>query len=79
MLLDPGTWLAHLMQLTPMPVDFKLFILVLALGGFACAWVAERNILPTLARQLGHFYVKFRPRGKKKRKEYKLVLADMRM
>lgn len=79
MLLDPGTWLARLMQLTPMPLDFKLFIVVLAVGGFTCAWISERALFPRLATYIGRLYVCIRPHGKKKRKEYKLVLADMRM
>lgn len=79
MLLDPAAWLARVMQLTPMPGDFKIFILVLALGGLACAWVAERRVFPIFARQIGNLYPLIRPRYRKKRKEYKLVLADMRI
>ena len=79
MLLDPGTWLAHLMQLTPMPTNFKLFILVLAIGDFAFAWMAEIYIYPCTARFLGRVFKALRPRRKKRRKEYKSVLADLSM
>lgn len=78
-LLDPADWLARLMQLTPMPGEFKMFILVLALGGLACAWVAERRVFPSLARQIANLHTLIRPRYRKRRKEYKLVLADMRI
>ena len=79
MLLDPGEWLAQLMQLTPMPVDFKMFILVLAIGGFICAWVVERHVFPDLARLIGQLFARIWPHRRKKRKEYKLVLAEMKM
>ncbi|KAL8996775.1 MAG: hypothetical protein Q9169_003798 [Polycauliona sp. 2 TL-2023] len=43
MLFDPAAWLASSMQLTPMTVQFRVFILILAVGGFACALLAERR------------------------------------
>ena len=79
MLFDPGTWLADLMVLTPMSLDFKAFLLILALGGFACSWIAERRVFLWLARVLGKIHDKLWPHRRKKRKEYKLLLEEMRM
>ncbi|KAL8962276.1 MAG: hypothetical protein Q9193_001298 [Seirophora villosa] len=53
MLFDPAAWLASFMQLTDMTAGFKVFILVLALGGFACAWIAEQRAFLWLARRMG--------------------------
>ncbi|MCJ1476845.1 hypothetical protein MMC13_005514 [Lambiella insularis] len=39
MLLDPGSGLSDFMKLTPLSISFKLFILILAAGGFVCAWI----------------------------------------
>ena len=79
MLFDAGTWLVDLMVLTPMSVDFKMFLLVLALGGFACAWIAEKRVFLWVARFFGKLYDTLWPHRRKKRKEYKLLLEDMRM
>ncbi|KJX93603.1 hypothetical protein TI39_contig4286g00001 [Zymoseptoria brevis] len=77
MLFDPAPWLEDLMELTYLSQSFKLFILALATGGFAVSYIAERQILPTLARVLGKTIQKF-SRTPKKRKEYKIILEDMR-
>lgn len=79
MLFDPGAWLANLMQLTDMSVDFKVFVLVLALGGLACAWIAERRVFLWLARLLGELHDTLWPHRRKKQKEYKRLLQEMRM
>lgn len=79
MLFDPGAWLANLMQLTFMSVDFKVFLLVLASGGLACAWIAERNVFLLVARFLGKAHGTLWPHKRKQRKEYKLLLEQMRM
>ncbi|KAL6713089.1 hypothetical protein ACLMJK_009210 [Lecanora helva] len=78
MLFDPGAWLVKIMQLTGMSTDFKAFLLVLAIGGFACAWIAERQVFLWVARILGKAHDTLWPHRKKKRKEYKLVLENMR-
>lgn len=67
------------MQLTKMSVNFEVFVLLLALGGFACAWIAERRVFLWLARLLGKLHDKLWPHRRKKRKEYKRILEDMRM
>ena len=79
MLFDPGIWLSSLMQLTEMSLDFEVFVLVLALGGFACAWIAERRVFLWLARLLGKLHDRLWPHRGKKRKEYKRLLEEMRM
>jgi cation-transporting ATPase 13A3/4/5 len=78
MLFDPAPWLEDLMELTYLSQSFKLFILTLALGGFAVSYVAERQVLPSLARVIGKTIQKF-SRTPKKRKEYKVILEDMRI
>ncbi|MCJ1461071.1 hypothetical protein MMC28_011453, partial [Mycoblastus sanguinarius] len=78
MLFDPGAWLANLMQLTTMSVDFKVVILALALGGLACAWIAERRVFSWITRLIGKAHDVLWPHRRKKRREYKLVLAEMR-
>lgn len=67
------------MQLTKMSVNFEVFVLLLALGGFACAWIAERRVFLWLARLLGKLHDKLWPHRRKKRKEYKRILEEMRM
>ena len=79
MLFDPGAWLANLMQLTDMSIEFRVFVLVLAIGGFACAWIAEQRVCMWLARLLGKLHDRLWPHRRKKRKEYKILLEGMRM
>lgn len=79
MLFDPGTRLTSFMQLTYLPLDFKIFILALAIGGFLCAWITERRVFLWLARMIGRGHDWLWPQRRKKRKEYKLLLAKMRM
>ena len=79
MLFDPGIWLTEIMQLTALSVSFKIFVLVLALGGFACAWIAERRVFLWVARLIGISHDVLWPQRRKKRKEYKLLLEGMRM
>ena len=78
MLFDPAPWLSNLMELTWMSPNFRIFILVLGAGYFACAYLAERQLFPHMARWIAQFNRSVC--GKyKKRKEYKLILEDMRM
>jgi len=79
MLFDPGTRLASFMQLTYLSIDFKVFVLILATGGLFCAWLAERRVFPWLARMIGRTYDWMWPQRRKKRKEYKILIAKMRM
>lgn len=79
MLFDPADWLYDLMELTWMSASFKIFLLVLAVGGFACSYAAERLFFPNLAKWIGKAGQRLRPGHKKKRKEYKIILESMRV
>lgn len=79
MLFDPAEAFAKFMQLTRMSVDFKLFILILAIGGFACAWVFERRVFLLLARSMGKIHDRLWPHRRKQRKKYKVFLEEMIM
>lgn len=81
MLFDPADWLYDLMQLTDLSLRFEVFLLVLAAGGFACAYFAERVLFPQLARGVGKLAQRIRTargKGGKKRKEYKVILEGLR-
>lgn len=78
MLFDPAPWLAKLMELTWMSIKFRVFVLVLGVGYFACSYLAERQLFPRMAKWIGRFNQRVRGR-EKKRKEYKVVLEDMRI
>ena len=78
MLFDPADWLVDLMELTWMSMGFRVFILVLATGGFACSYAAERLLFPQLAKWIGKANVWLRPSAQKNRKEYKLIMESMR-
>ena len=79
LLLDPAQELADFMQLTRIALKFKIFMLVLAAGGFGSALIAESKVLPQLAKGIGQAHDYFWPQRKKKRKEYKLLLEEMRI
>lgn len=78
LLFDPAAWLAKFMQLTEMTWDFKLFILVLGIGYFVIAWIAEKYVYPRLAKLIGVIKEKVN-RVAKKRKIYKVVREKMRV
>lgn len=78
MLFDPAQWLSRFMQLTYMSMDFELSLLLLAAIGFAIAWSAERYLFPHLARFIGRLKKQLKPSRQKKRKEYKVLLEDIR-
>ncbi|KAK5135917.1 hypothetical protein LTR08_004375 [Meristemomyces frigidus] len=77
MLFDPAPWLESLMELTWMSINFRIFVIALGVGYFACSYLAERQIFPRLSKWIGRFNQRVRGR-QKKRKEYKLILEDMR-
>ena len=76
MLLDPGAWLANFMQLTELSNGFKIFIVVLGLGGFIFAWFTERFVFIWVARMLGRTHDVLW--AKYPRKQYKVIMEDMR-
>ncbi len=79
MLLDPAKWLMSVMDLTDMSTDFDVFLLALALAGFAVAYLAERYFFASLAKFIGKLVLKLRPAHPKKRKQYKLITEDIQM
>lgn len=79
MLFDPAKWVYDLMQLTFMSLDFRVFILVLAVGGFLCSYLAERFAFPRLAKFIGTMKTRLRPKKQKQRKQYKVVQEAMRI
>lgn len=79
MLFDPSAWLVSIMELTTMSVYFKVFLLVLALGGLACAWIAERYVFLWVGCLIGNLHDALWPHRSKKRKGYKVLLESMRM
>lgn len=79
MLFDPAQWVMTWMELTFMDVGFRVFIMILGLGNFALAWVAERLLFPGLAKWIGVLKVKLGgEKGRKKRKEYKVIMEGMK-
>ena len=78
MLLDPAKWLADFMDLTPMALDYELFLLLLAMIGFGIAYGAERYLFPAMAKYVGRLSRVLRPSHQKKRKQYKEILEAMR-
>ena len=67
------------MQLTYLSLAFKGFLLLVAAGGFICQYVAERNVFPILSKAIGKTHDFLWPQRRKKRKEYKLLLEEMRL
>lgn len=76
MLLDPATWLQRLMELTFLSTAFKIILLGLGMVGFGSSWVAEKHLLPHLAKVVGKIKDRSRP---KKRKLYKVLQEEMRI
>lgn len=79
MLLDPAAWLADVMDLTDLPISYRAFILLLALGGFMCSWIAEKRVFPMITLLVGKTQETIWARRRKSRKAYKTILEDMRM
>jgi cation-transporting P-type ATPase 13A2 len=78
MLLDPAEWLYHLMQLTRMSMGFKGWLFALAGGAFGVAYLSERQLFPEVARSVGKLIRRLRQNKPKKRKQYKVLLEDLR-
>ena len=78
LLFDPSHGIAWFMDLTWLSASFKLFILALALGGFACAYAGEQYLFVWLSRYIGILHDRLWPQRKKERKEYKVWRERMR-
>ncbi|KAJ4319945.1 hypothetical protein N0V94_003615 [Neodidymelliopsis sp. IMI 364377] len=79
MLFDPADWVMRVMEITDMDAGFKTFLLLLGVGNFAVAWVAEGYLLPGLAKWVGVLKQRVRGGEAKKRKAYKVIQESMRM
>jgi len=79
MLFDPARWLSDLMELTGMSVKFEVFLVVLALGGFAVMWIGEKELFPRVAKGVGRLWARMRPGKGKERKQYKIILEGMKL
>ncbi|KAF3031926.1 hypothetical protein E8E12_001710 [Didymella heteroderae] len=80
MLFDPADWVMSVMELTDMDVPFKVFLLVLGLGNFAVAYLAEGYLLPGLAKWIGVLEVKIGgEKWRKQRKQYKVIQESIMM
>lgn len=77
MLFDAAKWLADFMDLTEMSLDFEFLLLGLAVLGFIIAYVAERSLLPMLAKQIRRLKDVVLKSSQKRRKRYKVVLQEM--
>lgn len=78
MLFRPSEWVASVMELTFMSDGFRSWVVALALGAFALALAAETIAFPRLARILGHVRTRLQPNYRKKRRQYKVLLEQMR-
>lgn len=79
MLLDPADWLYDLMDFTDLSNNFKIFLLALGVGGFACSYASELYVFPAMAKFVGKTKEHLFPSLRKKRKEYKLIMETMRI
>lgn len=79
MLLGPPKWVAGVMQLTFLSGNFEAFLLALAIGTFLLSWIAERHFFSCLAKVLGKVYMRLRPRHRKQRRQYKVLLEEMQL
>lgn len=67
------------MQLTLMSDGFRAWLLVLAFGFFAISWVAESVVFPRLARMVGNARTRLQRNYRKKRRQHKMLMEEMRM
>lgn len=77
MLFVPPEWVTEIMQLTFLSRGFAIFLLLLAIGGFAVSWIAERRFFPSLARILGHISPYLKPHHRKQRRRHKVLREEM--
>lgn len=70
LLFDPSSTVVGFMQLTYMSMKFRIFLVVIACGGFACAYGAERFLFPILAKWIGKIKLMINGGIKSKRKSY---------
>ena len=76
LVLVQAKWVSHLMQLTYISWDFKLFIIGLGALYVTLAWIGEHYVFQRLARIIGRATTALTKKTKK-RKEYKLIQEKM--
>lgn len=77
MLFDPADWLYDLMGFTDMSPRFEVFLLVLAVGGFALSYICELYVFVGLAKGIGKLKDRVLPSLRKVRKQYKVIGEEM--
>lgn len=77
LLLDPSPAVTDLMQLTYTSMKFRIFLIILGVSGFACAYGLEKYLFPVLAKVIGLAKLRLSGGVKRKRKAYKLVMEKM--
>ncbi|KAA8911088.1 P-type ATPase-like protein [Sphaerosporella brunnea] len=85
MLFAPPKWLCDVMQLTPMPLKFKIVLLLAAAVGFVVSLLGEQKLFPKLSRLLGGKKKRLAPRNgdadaaaERKKRKYKVLEEQMR-
>ncbi|KAF1813110.1 hypothetical protein P152DRAFT_305734 [Eremomyces bilateralis CBS 781.70] len=73
----PAHWVVKYMKFTYMSWGFKLFLLVLGIGGFMVAYGSENWAFPLLARWIGKMKGELMPTKQKKRKDYKVIQSSI--
>jgi len=80
-ILFPPSWLASILQLTPMTLSFGFLLIAIALGNFVVSWVSEKVVFVQLRNALDRFSAWRRKRrhwgGKAKIKRYEIVEQSM--
>ncbi|KAJ5466756.1 cation-transporting ATPase [Penicillium diatomitis] len=78
MLFRPSEWVRDVMELTFLSDGFRGWIVASAITLFAIAWTSEATFFPRLARIIGHLRARLQPNYQKKRRQYKVLLEQMR-
>jgi hypothetical protein len=74
-ILCPPSWLASVLQLTPMTLSFGFLMIAIAIGNFAAGWLSEKVVFMQVRNILDRFNGK-RHRGKMRK--YQVVEERMR-
>jgi cation-transporting ATPase 13A2 len=79
MLFRPSEWVMDVMQLTWMSDGYRIWLVLFAFVAFGLSWTAEVVAFPRLAGFLGHARARLQPSFRKKRRQYKVLLEEMRL
>jgi cation-transporting P-type ATPase 13A2 len=77
LVIHPAKSIRHIMQITQMAGNFKIFLMIFAIFGFIISWLAEHHAFPFLVRFLGNAYRRIMRNRGKKRRQYKILLEEM--